>query len=578
MGLRSTEDGRPSRAVFRSCLFSGNKAGNHPGGGLYATGIGVDVLCENCTFLSNSTGTGGGGAYVGFGADATIANCTFYGNWSGSEDQGALEFDSATTDGLVENTIVAATTHGCGIWCGEADPDVELRCCDIFGNAGGDWVGTSVSDQWGIHGNFWGDPGFCDPENRDFSIHSSSPCAPDELMGCGLVGAQGIGGCADSEHLYVVEADGGGDFPHIQAAVDGCSNWDVIELRGYVFTGVGNRDITFPQGRAVTVRSESGDPAACVIDCEGYDPSFHRAFSFSNGNGQEIMVRGIGVTGGDVDPEAQPPADKGGAINCAGGSPRIARCLLFRNVAQDGGGAVFCGHEPGATLTRCTLSGNSSSQGAGLYCDGGARAVLQTSIVSFSPSGEAIACDGAASAVLSCCDVYGNAGGDWIGCIESQGSERGNWTIEPCFCDEENDDYRLHSNSWCVNNGSCEFVGAMLVGCGEGDCWDPSAAPQHTSAVSRNLLLRTKPNPLAGPGVITYSLVRLPEGARVVLSVHDSAGRFVRSLVDGPQPPGEHSVTWNGADQLGHVVEAGVYFYRLSAAGQTIAMPALVVR
>lgn len=548
---------------------------------MYAAGSGVEVLCENCTFVSDSAGIAGAGAYVGFGADATIANCTFSENWCGSGYNGALEFSSPLTDGVVENTIVAFNDQCVGVHCEEsAPPIVEFRCCDVYGNDAGDWTGLLVAEQWGINGNFWGDPGFCDRENGDFSIHSTSPCAPDEFLGCGLVGAHGIGGCAESEQLHIVTSGGSGDFLNIQAAVNDCANWDVIELRDAVFTGEGNRDISFPAGRAVTIRSEGGDPSTCLIHCEGCAPNYHRAFTFSSGNGQEIMLREIGITGGEADPEAEPPADKGGAINCAGGSPRIAGCLLYRNAAQAGGGAIYCAHEPGVALIRCTLSGNEASQGAGLCCGGAARPALEGSIVSFSPWGEAVYCDVTADAVLSGCVVHGNAAGDWVGCIEDQEEVRYNYDVDPCFCDEEHDDYALHSDSWCAVNECCGLIGAMPVGCAEGECPQPSpsAVPEQASTETPSLLLRAVPNPLVGTGLLTYSIAGLPAGAPVVLSVHDAAGRLVRALTEAPQTPGEHLAFWDGADRRGRVVGAGVYFYRLSAGGLETCRPVLVVR
>jgi hypothetical protein len=182
--------------------------------------------------------------------------------------------------------------------------------------------------------------------------------------------------------------------------------------------------------------------------------------------------------------------------------------------------------------------------------------------------------------VLSCCVVHGNAAGDWVGCIEDQEEVRYNYGVDPCFCDEEHDDYALHSDSWCAVSECCGLIGAMPVGCEEGECPQPSpsAVPEQASTGTPSLLLRAVPNPLVGTGLLTYSIAGLPAGAHVVLSVHDAAGRLVRSLMDGPQPPGEHSVFWDGADQFGRAVGAGVYFHRLSAAGQVKTRAVLVVR
>jgi hypothetical protein len=90
---------------------------------------------------------------------------------------------------------VAFSTEGMGInWSGGNVP--VLTCCDIYGNAGGDWVGA-IAGQYGINGNMSVDPLFCDPENLDFTLHGDSPCAPFSPPNpeCDLIGAWPVG-CA----------------------------------------------------------------------------------------------------------------------------------------------------------------------------------------------------------------------------------------------------------------------------------------------------------------------------------------------------------------------------------------------
>ena len=47
--------------------------------------------------------------------------------------------------------------------------------------------------------------------------------------------------------------------------------------------------------------------------------------------------------------------------------------------------------------------------------------------------------------------------------------------------------------------------------------------------------------------------------------IFDAAGRQVRTLFQGPMQSGSHSLVWNGLDDNGTAVGAGVYFYRLNA-------------
>ncbi len=68
------------------------------------------------------------------------------------------------------------------------------------------------------------------------------------------------------------------------------------------------------------------------------------------------------------------------------------------------------------------------------------------------------------------------------------------------------------------------------------------------------------PNPFNPATTISFDV---PRSGRVRLAVFDIRGRMVSRLVDEVRPAGRHSVRWNGRDQRGHAVSAGVYFARL---------------
>lgn len=95
----------------------------------------------------------------------------------------------------------------------------------------------------------------------------------------------------------VVGPDGSGDYPTIQEAVDAAVPGDVIELEDGTYRGDGNRDIEY-RGKSVTVRSRSGDPEACIIDCEGEEFEPHRGFFFRGGEDSTAVLEGITITNG----------------------------------------------------------------------------------------------------------------------------------------------------------------------------------------------------------------------------------------------------------------------------------------
>lgn len=80
--------------------------------------------------------------------------------------------------------------------------------------------------------------------------------------------------------IWVVNPEGTGDAPTIAAAVDSAYYQDdIIELVDGLYVGEGNRDITV-SSKNVMIRSQSGNPEACIIDCQGSAEEEHFGFRF----------------------------------------------------------------------------------------------------------------------------------------------------------------------------------------------------------------------------------------------------------------------------------------------------------
>jgi hypothetical protein len=71
------------------------------------------------------------------------------------------------------------------------------------------------------------------------------------------------------------------------------------------------------------------------------------------------------------------------------------------------------------------------------------------------------------------------------------------------------------------------------------------------------------PNPFNPLTSISYTLPAGVQNFPVMLSIHDVAGRLIRTLVNDTQPGGTYTVTWDGTDSRGLGVASGVYFSRL---------------
>ncbi len=77
----------------------------------------------------------------------------------------------------------------------------------------------------------------------------------------------------------------------------------------------------------------------------------------------------------------------------------------------------------------------------------------------------------------------------------------------------------------------------------------------------------TYPNPFSAEAAISFSL---PSAGRVSVTIYDLSGRAVRTLNDTEMQAAEHTLMWDGLDETGNAVGAGVYFCRLQACGETV--------
>ena len=106
---------------------------------------------------------------------------------------------------------------------------------------------------------------------------------------------------------------------------------------------------------------------------------------------------------------------------------------------------------------------------------------------------------------------------------------------------------------------------------GYSDVLDVPAAP----ALTEFSMQPAWPNPSRG---ITHLRFTLPTQSRIELAVFDLEGRRVRSLIDAEQPPGTHSVAWDGRDNAGKRLASGPYFLRLTRASQTVSRAVVLMR
>lgn len=497
--LPSTRDGRAGGAIgandaaqllIRHCRFEDNEAGY--GGAIGASGGPHQI--EDCVFEgntghreggalyfyeSNATITGSvfarnegtnGGAIFAIGGHVEVNGSTFVLNTDGGESGVISARNGATV--LVERSLVAFNS-ALAVFCYNADLDVA--CSDFYGNRGPAFP-DCASDDEGLLGNFSADPRLCSVATGDYHLAADSPCAPTQSGDCELIGALPVG-CAEPSLEILVLADGSGDLPTIQAALDLATPMVDIVLGDGVFTGPGNRDLDF-HGRDLRLVSQSGDPASCVIDAEGearlatLDGADATIESITLRGGLATTGGGLLITGGSPtilgcvieDCEA---TDTGGGVSITEASPRLEGCVLRNNQAANRGGAVFSLlAEP--VFDRATLVSNAvGNLAGGVVWSNHSTITISNSIIAFSGAGEAVHWNEGEVPRLTCCDLYGNAGGDWTGAISDQLGQDGNLSADPLFCNLATGSLRIDVASPCApdQSGACGLIGALGVGC-----------------------------------------------------------------------------------------------------------------
>ena len=167
-----------------------------------------------------------------------------------------------------------------------------------------------------------------------------------------------------------------------------------------------------------------------------------------------------------------------------------------------------------------------------------------TSSVAFSPDGTILASGSRDGTVL----LWNIESGQRINILTGHGG----WVYSVAFSP---DGKTLASGSW---------DGTVLL-------WDmsPYITPAEPTAIQSSALRLLPavsglepnyPNPF---NTSTYLIYRLATPGAVRLKIYNALGKPVRTLVDQYQPAGFYQVAWDGRDQRGAAVAAGVYLTRL---------------
>jgi Peptidase family M28/FlgD Ig-like domain len=166
--------------------------------------------------------------------------------------------------------------------------------------------------------------------------------------------------------------------------------------------------------------------------------------------------------------------------------------------------------------------------------------------------------------------------GSEVGFLFQSNDPDSSYHLQPCATYTDHGAYR--TAYWGIplyhltDASANDAITAVLTFFGE---FATTGAPE--SVVSLPLTLgHGRPNPFRGETEISFTV---PNGAgRLSLTVYDLAGRRVRDLVSGAVPAGWHSVRWDGVNDEGHRVAAGVYFTRLQNGNERLTRKLVLLR
>jgi hypothetical protein len=480
-----------------NCIIRDN-TGFEPGG-LYCTSS--SPVIEGCLFYGN-TSLGRGGAIHCFNASPIIRNCTISEN--SAPYGGAIYINSGSPQ--VENTTIAFNTGGSPT---EGSLGVQLSCCDVFGNAAGDWVGP-IAGQQGVRGNFSADPLFCDAGGGSFGLRADSPCLagrhPDG-PGCGLIGAR------DRECF---------------------AEWPVISQIGDVGNDQG-RQVRLQWLRSLYDAPEDGvDIVGYGIfrrqdlnKCAGVSSSGSLGASpstFEKMVGWDYLVT-IPVFGEEVNQCIVPTL-------CDSTSEGVCRTTyLVRAMGPN----PFTFYD--------------SPADSGYSVDNLAPSVPGGFLVDYASAGNDLAW-------LECPDtdfryfrVYRGTTPDFVpGPDNLEHVTIGNGWVD-AVADPWHYSYKLTAVDHAGNESPVALPEAVTG-------LDDGAAP------ARFTLHANVPNPFNPMTTIAFTL---PHTERVKLAIFDLTGRAVRVLVDEVRPAGRYEVQWTGTGDRGEQMASGVYVCRMEA-------------
>ena len=274
----------------------------------------------------------------------------------------------------------------------------------------------------------------------------------------------------------------------------------------------------------------------------------------SNGVGGGISCRhdtSPNLTGCQI-VENQARTYGGGVFSTFSSSPEFRKCEIAYNQGGHMGGGIFSYNESTPLIDRCTISRNSAiSFGGGLHIIEGVALITNTIFWENESN--------------TYSEIYGEPLISYSNIQDTIWPGDGNISSNPLFIDLDNGDFHLQQWSPCIDAGDPDSPYDPDSTIADMGCfyYDQSVG---INGYEENIpvqfsLSQNYPNPFNASTIISYDL---PYRLQVTIDVFDILGRQVKTISDGRQSAGSHSLIWHVGD-----FSSGVYFYRLQAGEYT---------